>query len=154
VQFRLKSHRGMATGGLALALLGGVLSGLYATPMAWMASSWEWENIWLVYSVTGLIVIPWIFGAATVSDLGSVYNDAGAAVVVEVFSFGIAWGVGSVLFGLALDRVGQSLTFAIVLALASSLGSIIPLLAFNSSAAGTAEARMHDCGCVCTSACS
>ena len=60
-------------------------------------------------------------------------------MLAEVFSFGIAWGVGSVLFGLALDRVGQSLTFAIVLALASSLGSIIPLLAFNTSDAATAE---------------
>jgi hypothetical protein len=154
----------------------------------------EWENIWMVYSLFGLLIIPWTLGVGTVEHIGHAYRLAGSAVVLEVLGLGVMvrpavgllvpargavgacpgagipslhdpyfprrphrapvppatrmcvlarppvqWGMGSVLFGLALERVGQALTFGIVLALAATLGSIIPLLAFHSGEAGKAE---------------
>ena len=43
-------------------------------------------------------------------------------------AFGFGWGVGSTLFGLGLSRVGMALSFAIVLGITASLGSLLPLL--------------------------
>lgn len=40
--------------------LGGVLSGLFTTP-ARFCKGYEWENYWFVYSIFGLVVVPWGF---------------------------------------------------------------------------------------------
>ena len=45
--------------GVAGVLAGGLLNGSFVAPMKWM-SKWRWENSWLVYSVAGLLVIPWL----------------------------------------------------------------------------------------------
>ena len=55
--------------GLMLVLLGGVLNGSFAAPMKRL-SAWRWENIWLVYAVTGLLILPWVIAVATVPHLG------------------------------------------------------------------------------------
>lgn len=40
--------------------LGGILSGLFTTP-ARFCTGYEWENYWFVYSIFGLVVVPWGF---------------------------------------------------------------------------------------------
>ena len=42
--------------GLLLVFVGGVLNGSFAAPMKRL-SAWQWENIWLVYSLVGLLVL-------------------------------------------------------------------------------------------------
>lgn len=41
--------------------------------------------------------------------------------------FGFLWGVGGILFGVSVARVGVSLTYGIVMGLAGSVGSLMPL---------------------------
>jgi L-rhamnose-H+ transport protein len=41
--------------------------------------------------------------------------------------FGFGWGIGSVFFGLGIDKVGMALGFAIVLGITASFGSLLPL---------------------------
>ena len=45
--------------GIAGVLIGGVLNGSFVAPMK-KTQGWKWENTWLVYSVSGLLVIPWL----------------------------------------------------------------------------------------------
>ncbi len=113
--------------GIALVLLGGVLNGSFAAPMKRL-SAWRWENIWLVYALAGLIVFPWAIAVATVPHLASVYAQTPPAVLAKVCLFGLAWGVGAVLFGLGIDRVGLALGFAVILGITSSFGSLLPLI--------------------------
>src|SRR5271157_4264965 len=91
-------------------------------------SAWRWENTWLVYSVAGMVVLPWAMVLATVPHFGEVLHRARGTTIAEVALFGFGWGVGSTLFGLGISRVGMALTFAIVLGLTSSLGSLLPLI--------------------------
>ncbi len=44
--------------------------------------------------------------------------------------FGLGWGVGAVLFGLGMDRLGMALGYPIIMGLIASLGALIPLLVF------------------------
>ena len=50
---------------LALILLGSVLQGTFAVPMKF-APRWRHENIWLVFTFSGLVVFPWLLAIWTV----------------------------------------------------------------------------------------
>jgi L-rhamnose-H+ transport protein len=111
---------------------GGVLHGSFALPMKKM-SAWKWENTWLVYSISGLVVLPWLLAVLTVPPFAEAVAATSAATLALIVLCGVGWGAGSTLFGLAIDRVGMALTFAIVLGITSSLGSLLPLLIQNPS---------------------
>src|ERR1039458_506802 len=89
--------------GLALVVLGGMLNGSFAAPMKKLAV-WRWENIWLLYSFAGLLILPWAVALATVPHLGGVFQQSSPAVMAKVALFGFAWGIGGLLFGQGLAR--------------------------------------------------
>ena len=119
-----------------LVLLGGMVNGSFAAPMKRL-SAWRWENTWLVYSVTGLLILPWAIALATVPRLGSVLQQASGSVLGKVGLFGLAWGIGSVLFGQGIARVGLALGFSVILGMTSSFGSLLPLAIRHPEQLGT-----------------
>ena len=88
--------------------------------------SWKWEHIWLLFSVTAMILIPWLLGFLTVESLFAVLAAADGRDLLLVFLFGMGWGVGSVLYGLALKMVGLALSYAIVMGLTAAIGTMAP----------------------------
>ena len=115
-------------GALALIIAGGISSGLFTAPMNFMPA-WEWENIWMVYAIWGMLVLPWVLVFITIPDLSEVYSAATSTEIFETVVFGAAWGLGSVTFGVGTSMVGNSLGFSIILGLTSTLGSGIVLVA-------------------------
>jgi len=116
--------------GLAFVLLGGVFQGSFTLPMKRMPG-WRWENTWLIYSVVGMVALPCLLVAVTVSQPVAVLKLTSTSAILEVALFGFGWGVGSTLFGLGIDRVGMGLGFAIILGVTASLGSLLPLAILN-----------------------
>src|ERR1019366_1195393 len=112
--------------GLALVVLGGMLNGSFAAPMKKLAV-WRWENIWLMYSFAGLLILPWAVALATVPHLGGVFQQSSPAVMAKVALFGFAWGIGGLLFGQGLERLGMALGFALILGITSSFGALLPM---------------------------
>src|SRR5580692_7619152 len=112
--------------GIGVVTLAGILQGSFAAPMKRM-SGWQWENSWLLFALSGLIVFPWIINFATVPNVTSVYSGATLSTLAKVFVFGLLWGVGATLFGLGISRVGMALGFALVLGITASFGSLFPL---------------------------
>jgi L-rhamnose-H+ transport protein len=94
-------------------------------------SGWKWENTWLVYSISGLLVIPWIAAFATVSNLGAVLTGASEASIWRVLLFGLGWGVGSVLFGLGIARMGLAVGYGLFLGLIAPIGTFLPLIVLH-----------------------
>ena len=90
--------------------------------------SWKWEHIWLLFSVTAMILIPWLLGFLTIESLFAVLAAAEARDLLLVFLFGMGWGVGSVLYGLALKMVGLALSYAIVMGLTAAVGTMAPFV--------------------------
>ena len=55
--------------------------------------SWKWEHIWLLFSVTAMILIPWVLGFLTIESLFAVLA---AAEVRDLLSgLPVRHGVGS-----------------------------------------------------------
>src|SRR6266700_8020853 len=113
--------------GLAAVVVAGVLQGLFAVPMKY-APRWNYEHIWLTYSLVGMIVLPWVLTTVTVPRLAEVYSLTPALVLVRIAGFGLCWGIGSALAGLGMNLLGIGLGMAIILGLSASVGSLIPLL--------------------------
>jgi L-rhamnose-H+ transport protein len=113
--------------GTLVVLLGGLMEGSFALPLKY-SSRWSWENSWSVYSVVGLIVIPWIAAFTTVPALLAVFRSVPPDRLLLLIAFGFGWGVANVLFGIAVQLVGMAISFAIVVGMSAGLGSLIPFL--------------------------
>jgi L-rhamnose-H+ transport protein len=113
--------------GTFLVLIGGISTGCFPFPMKF-TRNWAWENVWLLYSIVGLLAVPWLVALAKIPDLMAVYGASSLRTLVLTALFGFGWGVGNVLFGEAVALVGMALTFAIVGGLCAAVGSLIPLV--------------------------
>jgi L-rhamnose-H+ transport protein len=111
---------------LAIVIIAGMLNGSFATPMKRM-SAWPWENSWIVFALSGLLVFPWIINFITVPNLTQVYSGVSSTTLIKVSLFGLLWGAGATLFGLGISRVGMALGFALILGITASFGSLLPL---------------------------
>jgi len=112
--------------GLVIVVLAGMLNGSFAAPMKHMID-WQWENSWLTFAVSGLVLIPWAIAFGTVPQLGSVYMGVSTLALTKVVLFGTLWGIGATLFGLGISRVGLALGFALILGITASFGSLLPM---------------------------
>ncbi|MFQ5684678.1 MAG: L-rhamnose/proton symporter RhaT, partial [Candidatus Binatia bacterium] len=107
---------------------------------------WKWENIWLVYAVVGLLILPWAIAAWTIPQLMEVYQQSEVRAVVLAIIFGAGWGAGSVLFGLGVERIGMALAFAIILGLTAALGSLVPMMVLHPEEVITAKGGIITAG--------
>jgi L-rhamnose-H+ transport protein len=116
--------------GIAAVLLGGFLNGSFVAPMKRL-HAWKWENSWFVYSVSGLLVVPWLVALVVVPQLGSIFRQTSWNTLAQVLLFGFGWGVGSVLFGLGVSRMGLSVGYGIILGLIAPIGTFLPLVVLH-----------------------
>ncbi len=121
--------QGPMTGGLLL-VLAGVMNGSFALPMKRMPQ-WNWENIWLVWSVASLIVMPLVTTLICVPHLFSGLGEVPPSTLLPVAFFGLVWGIAQVLFGLSVATIGIALTFSLVLGISAALGAMVPFLRFH-----------------------
>lgn len=128
--------------GAAIVLAAGILQGLFAVPMKF-ARRWNYENIWLVFAVVGLVVFPWVLTFATVPQIAEVYRLTSTKCLMAVIGFGVCWGAGATLTGLGLSMLGIGLGFAIILGLSASVGSLVPLLVLTPAKLDTAQGHLY-----------
>lgn len=124
--------------GVLLAVIGGVMNGSFSAPMK-LTTNWPWANTWFIYSVVGLLLIPIGLAVFSVPHLLATYQSASTQALALTVLFGLGWGIGSVLFGLGISRLGIALGFAIILGVTASLGALIPLLVLTPQHLGTAK---------------
>jgi L-rhamnose-H+ transport protein len=112
--------------GLAWIAIAGVMQGMFALPMKYVRR-WRWEHLWSVYSLVAFFVLPLAVAWATVPRLGEVYQHSPGLALVQTAIFGVAWGAGSVCFGLGVDAWGLSVGFPLMTGLYTSLGALVPM---------------------------
>jgi L-rhamnose-H+ transport protein len=118
--------------GLALVVVGGAMGGSFTVPLKYVRG-WAWEKTWLLYSIVGMVLVPWLIVAWAVPNPASVFAGVATRELVTTALFGAGWGIGSVLFGLGVTRVGTAMAFAIVVSMTATLGSLIPLAILHPS---------------------
>lgn len=116
--------------GIGSAVLSGACDGSYGVVMK-VTKRWEWENIWLLFSITALGVFPLALALWSMPDLMGVYREASAATIWQTALFGVGWGIGSVCFGLGLYLLGQSIAYTVMMGVIAVVGALVPLLATN-----------------------
>ena len=131
--------------GLILTLVAGVLSGNFMLPMKFVRR-WPGENVWLVFSVISLVIVPGVLALALVGHLGRVYASASAGELLLPFLLGAGWGVAQVLFGLSIARLGLALGYAIIIGLGSLGGTLVPLFIKHPEVLGSAHGAVILCG--------
>jgi L-rhamnose-H+ transport protein len=118
-----------ATAGLFLVLVAAILQGVFLVPMD-RIKGWSWEQSWLAFSFFGMILFNWLFTAISIPQALSVYRVAPIGDLLQLVLFGLGWGMGAVLFGLGMARLGLALGYPIIMGLIAALGALVPLLVF------------------------
>ncbi|MGH9402713.1 MAG: L-rhamnose/proton symporter RhaT [Terriglobia bacterium] len=113
--------------GFLLIILGGFMQGTFFLGLKW-TNPWKWENIWFTYALFALIVIPIVLAVGTAPQLGHVLSATPGKALALVFFYGAGWGVGAVLSGLGVDRMGLAMGVAVLIGITAALGSLIPLV--------------------------
>ena len=92
----------------------------YMNPMSW-------ESWWVVHVLVAMILFPMIWAILAIPDLFEIISNSPKDAIYLAMLFGFLWGIGGIMFGVSVPYIGLSLTMGIVMGLAGSAGSLIPL---------------------------
>jgi L-rhamnose-H+ transport protein len=112
--------------GFSSVVFAGIFTGSYFLGLKYVGS-WKWENIWLVYAVFALPVMPLLLALGTAPHLGAALAAAPGAAVGRVLLFGVGWGIGSVLSGLGVVRMGMAIGVSVLIGVDAAVGSFVPM---------------------------
>jgi L-rhamnose-H+ transport protein len=116
--------------GFILVLLSGVMAGSALSPIKFVRK-YRFENYWLIYGLTSTVVIPWALALSATPHLFRIYSQLPWKVLLLPPAFAFSWGIASMLGGLCVSRIGLSLSYALVIGMGASAGSLVPLLYFS-----------------------
>lgn len=86
----------------------------------------HWENAWFIYAFVATFLLPVLLLLIFTPKAMYLLSSLSLQIVYLPLFFGALWGVGSILFGLSVARIGVALTASIVLGLTTLLGTILP----------------------------
>lgn len=113
--------------GILVAGLGGAAAGALSWPMKLM-KKYQFEHCWFPGMLFGLFFLPWAVTLIGCPRALEAYQSVDAAILIKSNLFSLAWGVGNVLLGVSLVRIGASLSFAILSGVGIPLGVIVPMV--------------------------
>lgn len=109
-----------------LVILASLFQGSFGVGMKYMAPL-KWEAWWLVHISIAMLLFPLTWAFISVPGLIEIISNAPSNAIQLAMFFGFLWGIGGIMFGVSIPFIGISLTYGIVMGLASSVGSLIPL---------------------------
>lgn len=112
--------------GFILVLVAGFALGTFAIFLRYM-SPLKWENFWGLYVIVSLILGPIIFAFLLIPNFFQILPLVPINLLVVPMLFGAIWGVGNVLFGMSVVRIGLALTYTIILGLVTLIGTVLPI---------------------------
>ena len=113
--------------GFSLVVMGGMMQGTYFLGLKYV-NPWKWENIWALYSVISLILLPAGLAFATVPHLSEMLRLAPASAIAMVFLYGAGWGIGSVLAGLGVAKMGMAMGVSVLIGVTAAIGTFVPMV--------------------------
>ena len=111
--------------GVMIFAIGGLAGAVFYLPFK-KVKNWTWESYWMIYAVTGLVIVPWVLALSTSPNVISVLRSSPLKQVGYCFLCGAMWGVGGLSWGLMIRYLGVGLGLAIGCGLCSAAGTLIP----------------------------
>jgi hypothetical protein len=125
--------------GVTIILVAGLLSGIFVVRTRGVRE-WDWEHMWLVYSISAFLLLP--PGLAALFSPRVFFEVLGPQIqlAAQVGVYGLLFGIGCVLFGVCWTRLGIAVTNALVSdfnVLVGSMGPVVVLAVDLDSPVGT-----------------
>jgi len=111
--------------GIGLYVLGGLAGASFYLPLQ-RVKKWAWESYWMIYAISGLIVVPWVLALVLSPYLFRVLGHAETETLLLCFAFGAMWGIGGLTWGLMIRYLGVGLGLAIGAGIVASVGTVLP----------------------------
>src|SRR5437764_15105827 len=102
------------------------MSGNCMLPMKF-TRSWKWENVWVIFSLVSLVVLPWTLAIALVGNLLETCHALSIRQLATPILLGAGWGIAQILFGISVERLGHGLGYGSVVGLGAVLVTVGPL---------------------------
>jgi L-rhamnose-H+ transport protein len=118
---------------LLLVAVAAIFQGSFILPMN-RTQGWKWEQTWFSFSLLGMLVLNWALALAILPNPFAAMAAAPGKDILILLAFGAGWGVGAVLFGIAMDSLGMSVGYPLIMGLIACLGALIPLAVGNPEA--------------------
>jgi len=109
-----------------LLIFASFFQGTFGLGMKYM-NPMSWESWWVIHVLVAMILFPMIWAYIVIPDLFDIIASSPKNAIYSAMLYGFLWGIGGIMFGVSVPYIGLSLTMGIVMGLAGSAGSLIPL---------------------------
>ena len=109
-----------------LLIFASFFQGTFGLGMKYM-NPMSWESWWVIHVLVAMILFPMIWAYIVIPDLFNIIASSPKDAIYSAMLYGFLWGIGGIMFGVSVPYIGLSLTMGIVMGLAGSAGSLIPL---------------------------
>jgi L-rhamnose-H+ transport protein len=109
--------------GILLHAVGAFSAALCYTPQRKL-KGWSWQTYWIVQAALCWVLLPIIGALITIPHIATVLSEVPPKAMLLTFALGAAYGVGGTSFGLAIKKIGFSLTYAIAIGISCVLGTL------------------------------
>lgn len=113
--------------GVLFAVIAGLLLGLYALPEKF-TKDFEFENTWSMFFAINTFVVPNIAAFLLIDGFTDVLGAIPSGVLTAMVISSIAWGIGAMMWGKAINYIGLSLGFSIFIGTIILVGSLLPFV--------------------------
>lgn len=122
--------------GIFWALLAATMLGFYALPSKYV-KNYTVDNLWGAFWLLAMFVVPLIATFALVKGLGDTYSQVSTGIFISIILLSILWGIGNLLWGISISKIGMALGFSLLIGITTLVGSILPFFMGGMDKLGT-----------------
>jgi len=113
--------------GIGTVFIGALLGGTFALPSKYAQDS-PWEMLWGPFFLFATLVLPFALILIWPEQIFNTWRQASWEQLLPPILFGLLWGLGSFMSGIAFATAGLSLAYAITMGMQTCFGSSVPLI--------------------------
>ena len=114
---------------LIFAILAGLLNGSFAAPVKYIDNTDE-KQVWFYFSFWAFIIVPLTTFLIIDPKFYYLLLEVPLKATLASFTSGFVWGIGMACLSIALKRIGIAVSFVINIGIATSGGTLVPLIFF------------------------
>ena len=113
--------------GIGMHGVGALSSSVCYTPQK-KTRAWSWQTYWMAQAAVCWLLLPILVAALTTPHLRSVLGQAPRSAMLDSFLLGLGYGIGGTAFGVAIQYLGFSVTYALSIGISCVVGTLLPPL--------------------------
>ncbi|WPR73118.1 L-rhamnose/proton symporter RhaT [Flavobacterium sp. NG2] len=116
--------------GFLWVLFAAILLGFYAFPSKYV-KGYDVENTWGVFWLLAMFIVPVLASILLVNGLMDTYAQVPTSIFISIFFLSLLWGIGNLLWGISISKIGMALGFSLLIGVGTLVGSVLPFFMGN-----------------------